>query len=84
MHLFESITPGAMIAPVGQASIQRVQVPHDIFEGLRFGFNGRFVKITARKIHDPNSGEMRQEFLPMNPKFACSANARSRTGPVST
>ena len=73
MHLFASITPGAMIAPVGQASIQRVQVPQDIFIGLRVGFSLRFVNMTARKIHDPNSCVMMQEFLPMNPRPACSA-----------
>lgn len=78
------MTPGAFIAPVGQASRQRVQAPQDILRGSRLGLSFKFVRMTARKIQDPNSSVMRQEFLPMNPIFACSANARSRTGPVST
>lgn len=75
---------GVTIAPVGQESRQRVQAPQDILRGSRFGLSFRFVRTTARNIQDPNSSVMRHEFLPMNPIFACSANARSRTGPVST
>jgi len=42
------------------------------------------VMISARRIHEPNSFVMRQEFLPTNPRPAWTARLLSRIGPVST
>lgn len=118
MHRRESITPGAIIAPVGQAVMHFVQFAHgekSRLDGTRqvgkgscgelvlrpsawllsslvmkfvncsgCPFKSSVVMISERKTHEPNSGVIRQAFLPNFPMPACSARARSRTGPVST
>lgn len=95
MQSFESMTPGAMMAPVGQASMHLVQLPQTLagWEGsgcqrvLRAGAVGvrsRVVITSDKNSQEPNCSLMRQAFLPMMPRPDCSARARSRMGPVST
>ena len=90
MHLRASITPGAIIAPVGHASIQRLHLPQSgkvavaVFVRIFCGARSSVVIITARKTHVPNSFVIRHVFFPTSPNPASCAKARSKTGPVST
>src|ERR1700686_1238093 len=83
MHLLESSWYGARIASVGQASMQRVQVPHRSGAGMS-GASSRDVRITPKKNHEPLFLLMMQVFLPIQPTPAYFAKTRSTIGPVST
>ena len=75
--------PGSTSAPVGQASRQRVQLPHCSSPCVS-GSSGRVQMISPRNSHDPISGLIRHVFLPIHPRPAYCAYTRSCTGPVST
>src|SRR5579863_3023594 len=74
------------IAAVGQASIQRVQVPQRSGGGASeaSGSIESVVRSSPRKNHDPSCWLMRQVFLPIQPNPACLAIERSSRGAVST
>ena len=74
---------GATIAPVGQTSMQRVQVPQCALAGVSTG-SGRSVRISPRKNQLPAPRLIRQLCLPIQPRPASRASARSSTGPEST
>ena len=57
---------GAMKALVGQASIQRVQVPQRSGAG-RSGVSSSEVRITPRKSQEPICWLMMQVFFPIHP-----------------
>src|SRR5216683_2514034 len=86
MHRDASISRGATSAPVGQASRQRVQLPHRSAAACNEtpAATGSEVTITPRSSHDPNSWFNTQVFLPIQPTPAFTAADRSTRGPVST
>jgi len=84
------------MAFVGQESIQRVQEPQigklDLDEVVeleakvcpgRISGISKFVIISAKKTHEPNSFVIRQQFFPICPSPAFSAKLRSKIGAVS-
>ncbi len=78
-----SSTPGAMRAPVGHATMHRVQAPHDLREGS-VGGSSTSTSIAPSRTQDPSSGVRMLVFLPYQPRPARAATARSTTGPLST
>src|SRR5690606_28230852 len=84
MHLLASICAGATIASVGQASIQRVQVPQKSPANGASYSNGKSTISVARKKKDPDFLVIRLAFLPIQPKPVSRAQARSSTGALST
>lgn len=91
MHFFaliwvRPVFGSIVIAFVGQASMQRVHVPHESPRGFSIDDddNSRSVIISESNTHEPNSFVIKQVFFPMNPRPACSERERSSRGPVST
>ncbi len=74
---------GATIAPVGHAGMQAWQVPQWALAGSSGG-NGRSVRISPRKNHEPASRAIRLVCLPIQPSPASRACAFSSTGALST
>ena len=83
MHRRASSWYGAVIAPVGQASMQRVQVPQWSMAGSSGG-SGSVVITSPSSSHEPISALMTQVFLPTQPMPARAASSFSMTGAVST
>lgn len=73
MQRLELRRPGSRMARVGQASRHFWQLPHKFFWSGCVGARSRSVNMTARNTQEPNSLVIRQEFLPMKPRPACSA-----------
>jgi hypothetical protein len=71
------------MAPVGQAAMQRSQVPHRTGAGAS-GARSTSRMSSPRSSHGPWAGEMRQADFPAHPIPARAASARSRTGSAST
>lgn len=63
---------GLIMAWVGQASRQRVQVPQVPVLGSS-GVNGMVVRISPRSTNEPNSGVISVVFLPIKPRPALTA-----------
>ena len=74
---------GAVIARVGQTSMQRVQLPQCALAGGSTG-SGRSTNNSPRKNQLPPSLSIRQVCLPIQPSPALRASARSSTGAEST
>ncbi len=70
MQRFASITPGAMMAPVGQSSMQRVHVPHPSAAGPGVGSYTAVVTIDPSTNQLPAPGSSRLAFLPYQPSPA--------------
>src|ERR1700676_224620 len=93
MHSRASSSPGATIAWVGQAVMQRVQVPQRSGAG-KSAVRSSFVKsslaksselrITPSNSHDPSCWLMMHVFLPIHPMPAYLASPAPMTGPVQT
>src|ERR1039457_7197188 len=90
MHKRASSSPGATIACVGQAAMQRVHVPQRSGAGRSAerpavdSVDSREVRITPRNSHEPSFWLMMQVFLPIHPMPAYLEYTRSIRGPVST
>ena len=74
-----STTPGATMAPVGQTSMQAVQVPQCALTGS-VGVSAKSTKISPRKNIDPASRESTMECLPRQPRPLRLASSFSSTG----
>src|SRR5688572_4116594 len=84
MQLVASSTRDATKALVGQASRQRVHVPHLSASKGASGSSSTPRRRAPMKKKDPCSGLMRLVFFPNHPSPARRARSRSRIGPVST
>jgi len=74
---------GAVIAPVGQASMHRRHSPQLRSSDASAG-RSSVVTTPAKKTQEPRPFVMSIVFLPINPSPAHRATARSSSGPVST
>ncbi len=83
-----SIWRGATSASVGQASMQRVQLPQRSTAGASdtpgISATASEVTMTPSSSQEPICWLITQVFFPIQPMPARAANARSRIGPVST
>src|SRR6266436_1780357 len=82
-HSGPSLMPVGIIAVVGHASMQRVQVPQRSGGG-EAGEISSETRSSPRKNHEPISWLIRQVFFPIQPSPARLAYARSSSGAVST
>jgi hypothetical protein len=79
-----SIVCGATSAPVGQPDRHRVQDPQFVRTGSSVGSSAE-LRIAPRKTHEPaRAWVSRLVFLPIQPKPARAASARSASGRSST
>ena len=70
MHRLASITPGATMAPVGQASMHRTHDPHPSGAGPGVGSYSAVVMMEPRTNQLPAPGNSRLAFLPYQPSPA--------------
>ena len=70
------------MACVGQISIHALQVPQWFCCGTSVG-NGRLIKISPRKNHEPCSRDSNNVCLPRQPRWAFCASSTSITGALS-
>ena len=75
-----STPPSAAIAPVGQATMQRLHEPHDFRRG-ESGGTASVVAIAPSSTHGPNPGASSIVDLPSHPSPARAARGRSSSGP---
>ena len=75
-----STPPSGAIAPVGQATMQRVQEPH-VFRSGASGAISIVVAIAPSSTHGPNPGASSIVDLPSHPSPARAASGRSSSGP---
>src|SRR5690606_29954697 len=84
IHLLPSTTYGAIMASVGHASIQRLQLPQcSVTVGLSYS-NTKSKMSSATKKNEPTFLLIKLVFLPIQPNPDFCAHALSKTGAEST